>query len=1029
MINDRACQAALRELDLTYRVTNPAWLRWTPLGPTPPNPLNPRGDADGDGFLNHQEWDYLRLYGNNPETLTDVYAVWVLDPELYPPVPVDCIPKTTVRIDVTGQGWVYPGVGDHQFATYAQTCALSCPVTTPPECEYNTVTLLAEPAAGWAFRRWWGVDEDVAREPALAVTCDAPQFISAEFVARPGLDTLDLVADLGAFLVAIEVNEDVEDVYNLDYDRGDFEFDEYGARIFTGNGIPDAAEFALLDAVIHSVTLDLSARGGIASDFTWADYAANAAQAAADLPEQDAAVQRAVAAYMTLGDYGYRVMVRNVVRAHFTANGLPVEIDASDYKNITARYFAPEKDADNDGAMNLTEWSNTLANVSGTGEEQVRAFAQSALDPDTDGAPEPTEGEPEGQTEGQAEGQAEGQGEGQTEGQEEGQTEGQSEGQADCDCGNDVCASAASLTIQTSTGLDVEACVLDPPPCGPSELPIGSPPSNIQRGRLIYVEASPESLFDYWHAEDTLIDGSIEEVERFTHSNGGQLVQAMATNSYITVRGVDRSDRNTKITATAMGKGSEAVTAGWNQSHTSYDVLGPSGTLVTIEYEVTNKAPHNPPWPDEIETGWIVRTGELNTRQTRLTSVTVELGVALELEATLGAECVPSTRWSNSGTATGGGRVFVNNVLGSFVICARQPGHPMDMKFEAIPFAPFAFHKWDNCEGLAAFFPILGLDCTVLTGPRSASAIFVPRPVLELPVKTMGGAGSPRCAGYCTADPATKYYNPPTAAVPEFPPYPAVPSVAQVVKLDAHPRAGYHFDHWEGDGVCWLSASGSSEHWTVTGDPHPLDDDNAPITAGTIYIKMAEKDDESEPANRTVTSVFQKSFCEIECNNECYEPYAAGPWVRIWGSGIPHCPPRSGEGSYPTLSDNCGNVIALSCNGLYYTVTYNGKPIAKCVFNPAENQTFVRYVSGSQRFHSITHITGESTNPPEGQDFEPDYYNWVEYAYDCICDSWIEGYPECWQIPLEYPHLPGPTGELFDYERTRSAGPCIYQWW
>jgi hypothetical protein len=37
------------------------------------------------------------------------------------------------------------------------------------------------------------VDEDVAREPELAVTCDAPQFISAEFVERPGLDTLDLL--------------------------------------------------------------------------------------------------------------------------------------------------------------------------------------------------------------------------------------------------------------------------------------------------------------------------------------------------------------------------------------------------------------------------------------------------------------------------------------------------------------------------------------------------------------------------------------------------------------------------------------------------------------------------------------------------------------------------------------------------------------------------------------------------------------------------------------------------------------------
>lgn len=42
----------------------------------------------------------------------------------------------------------------------------------------------------------------MAREPELAVTCDALRFISAEFVARPGMDALDLVAALGAFLVA-----------------------------------------------------------------------------------------------------------------------------------------------------------------------------------------------------------------------------------------------------------------------------------------------------------------------------------------------------------------------------------------------------------------------------------------------------------------------------------------------------------------------------------------------------------------------------------------------------------------------------------------------------------------------------------------------------------------------------------------------------------------------------------------------------------------------------------------------------------
>jgi hypothetical protein len=42
------------------------------------------------------------------------------------------------------------------------------------EVVYSEISPFADPAVGRAFRRWWGVEEDVAREPKLAVTCDAP---------------------------------------------------------------------------------------------------------------------------------------------------------------------------------------------------------------------------------------------------------------------------------------------------------------------------------------------------------------------------------------------------------------------------------------------------------------------------------------------------------------------------------------------------------------------------------------------------------------------------------------------------------------------------------------------------------------------------------------------------------------------------------------------------------------------------------------------------------------------------------------
>ena len=173
--------------------------------------------------------------------------------------------------------------------------------------------------------------------------------VTAVFVSRPGAASLDLVSDLGEFLAAIGKLSDPSKVTNLRFDRGGYTFN--GVFRYTANGIPDAVELMLLESILKDATFDLSLSGGVANGFMWQNWEQNRAQAQADLPAQNASIQRAVAAYMTLGYYGIRAWVCAKVLEHFG-----VELDPEEYANNGGVYFAPDKDCDADGYTNLEEW-------------------------------------------------------------------------------------------------------------------------------------------------------------------------------------------------------------------------------------------------------------------------------------------------------------------------------------------------------------------------------------------------------------------------------------------------------------------------------------------------------------------------------------------------------------------------------------------------------------------------------------------------------------------------------------------------
>jgi len=125
---------------------------------------------------------------------------------------------------------------------------------------------------------------------------------------------------------------------------------------------------------------------------TWEDFNANLARAAMDLPMylpgMDEHIQRAVAAYMTLGNYGITLMVRTEVQRIWG-----VTLEGGNYALSSQTSLAFNADADNDGISNLDEWDTALADNQGDPYEALDDYVANAL---TAGAVGEGEGEGEG---------------------------------------------------------------------------------------------------------------------------------------------------------------------------------------------------------------------------------------------------------------------------------------------------------------------------------------------------------------------------------------------------------------------------------------------------------------------------------------------------------------------------------------------------------------------------------------------------------------------------------------------------------
>jgi hypothetical protein len=188
-------------------------------------------------------------------------------------------------------------------------------------------------------------------------------------------EDLDLVQDFRDRLMA-----GGEPTYSIEW------WDANGDSPGMPNGIPDAAEFILLETILEDSTIDLTASGGVSHGAVHAAWLANLAQITIDMEpisDIEGAANWATALITVSGEAGYKRVRQIAANAGVTLS------DASNFDLTVGDAFlnAPQ-DADGDGYTNLTEYENVAAAYAGFDIVTVgKRYAAAALDPSASGVP------------------------------------------------------------------------------------------------------------------------------------------------------------------------------------------------------------------------------------------------------------------------------------------------------------------------------------------------------------------------------------------------------------------------------------------------------------------------------------------------------------------------------------------------------------------------------------------------------------------------------------------------------------------
>ena len=204
------------------------------------------------------------------------------------------------------------------------------------------------------------------------ITKSAGQAVGLTAIFRNTLNllTFTLVLSSPATVMAQTVNVDFDAAF-LGVNFDPLTLDGNGSDVGTGNGMPDAAEMALVSAVLRDDTLDLSTSGGVRHADVMLAYDQALTSATADVETLVSVwptVATLSAGYMMLGQSGFDFidrMARGFGVSHQGDYSLALQVGAQ---------LAGSGDADGDGISNLQEY---LA----FGRASIAEYVSAALDP------------------------------------------------------------------------------------------------------------------------------------------------------------------------------------------------------------------------------------------------------------------------------------------------------------------------------------------------------------------------------------------------------------------------------------------------------------------------------------------------------------------------------------------------------------------------------------------------------------------------------------------------------------------------
>lgn len=316
-------------------------------------------DPDQDGYSNSEERRFAKLFFADEEKVNELYNKAIQDPNtpsryltLLPeslkkpktdPKSVASIPTQSISIDIDGNGSIYPGPGERTFATYIIHDDLTW--------DFNQLTFTAKPAPGWALqvdKIMAQIGKSVDENGQMTVSLkDHVGFVHARFVQVGDVVALDLVGDLESFLKATGLSNDV-----CAFDRNKMEISS-AADFFVPNGIPDAAEFKVLETVLKSPKAGSSRNGGIYHEYAVKAWRENLALAKRDLGEHGdvPGAINTLTAYSTLGNYESMEFIKQTLNRLYH-----LKIDMGKYNNDLMEELDPDHSAANTAITNKEHW-------------------------------------------------------------------------------------------------------------------------------------------------------------------------------------------------------------------------------------------------------------------------------------------------------------------------------------------------------------------------------------------------------------------------------------------------------------------------------------------------------------------------------------------------------------------------------------------------------------------------------------------------------------------------------------------------